>query len=214
VGPESATLNARGTADNGAAHSYFEYWVNGTSGRVRATNTRHWPSGASGPFSEKVAGLYASKTYLFRVCGADDSGGSNACAQTRQLTTGAPVQDSVVGDWSPSASFNGAVNAHAGQGTLAARSGFDTFTGTVTCLVVAGSKASVGAVGHTWDSADAKESMILGVVDGGPSGTDTVGVSITRGSTTPPTCPAPTSGGQDIGSPGTFGNDIVINDAP
>jgi hypothetical protein len=181
----------------------------------RASDARHWPSGASGPFSEKVAGLYAGKTYSFRVCGGDDSAGSDVCAQTRQFTTSAPVQDSLVGSWGSSPGVNGAVNAHSGpagqnpQGTLAARQLFDTFTGNVTCLKVAGNKATVGGLGHPVDAPSANESMLLTVVDGGPSGTDTVAVAITRGATTPPSCANGVSGGSDPGD-----SQLVVNDAP
>jgi hypothetical protein len=208
VGPESATLNARGTADNGPAHSYFEYWPSG--GAHSATDTRRWPSGASGPFSEKVDRLYAGKTYLFRVCGADGgSGGTAVCAQTRQFATPAPVQDSAVGFWSTSPGFEGGVNAHSGpigqnaHGTASLRWSFDTFTGNVTCLLVQGNKATVGAVGHTHESADAKETLLLTVVDGGPSGaTDTVLPAITKGSTAPPGC-----------ANASFANQIDVDDA-
>ena len=113
AGPESATLNARGSASNGPATSWFEYWVSGATNRDQ-TGTRHWPAGARGPFSDSVDGLYASKTYLFRLCGSDDAGGSDVCAQTRQFTTSAPVQDSAVGFWGRLSSFNGRVDAHSG----------------------------------------------------------------------------------------------------
>jgi hypothetical protein len=207
-------LNAHGTANTGPAHSYFEYWVNGASSH-KATDTRQWPSGASGPFNEKVDRLYAGKTYLFRVCGADDGAGSAVCAQTRQFTTSAPVQDSVVGSWAPSPHFEGGVNAHSGpagqnaHGTASLRWSFATFTGDVTCLLVQGNKATVGAVGHTHESAEAKETLLLTVVDGGPSGTDTIHPAITEGSTTPPSCAnAPFDGQIDLE------DDLVVNDAP
>jgi hypothetical protein len=214
VGPESATLNARGTANNGPAHSSFEYWVNGGTNH-QATDTRHWPGGTSGPISEKVDGLYAGKTYLFRVCGADDSGGSTACAQIRQFTTSPPVQDSVVGSWGESPHVNGDVDAHSGpagqnpQGTLSARQLFDTFTGSVTCVHVTGYTATVGGVGHPWELPSANETMLLTVVDGGPSGTDTVKVAITPGATTPPSCATALSGTTDPGN--TL---LTVNDAP
>jgi hypothetical protein len=180
-----------------------------------ATETRHWPSGASGPISEKVSGLYAGKTYLFRACGADDSGGSYVCAQTRQFTTSPPVQDSLVGSWGESPHVNGDVNAHSGPagqnpgGTLFTRQLFDTFTGNVTCLKVSGSTATVGGVGHPWDAPEANETMLLTVLDGGPSGTDTLKVVITPGATTPPSCANALTGLTDPGS--AF---LTVNDAP
>jgi hypothetical protein len=181
----------------------------------RATDPRHWPSGASGPFSEKVAGLYAGNTYSFRLCGGDDGAGSDVCAQTRHFTTSAPVQDSLVGSWGDSPHVNGAVDARSGpagqspEGTLAARQLFDTFTGNVTCLKVAGSKATAGGVGHPVDAPTANETMLLTVVDGGPSGTDTVAVVITPGATTPPSCANGLTGGSDPGN-----SQLVVNDAP
>jgi hypothetical protein len=208
-------LNAKGTANNGPARSYFEYWPNGGSGWT--TDTRQWPSGASGPISEKVTRLYAGKTYFFRACGADGtSGGTFACAQTRQFATPAPVQDSVAGFWNPSPHFEGSVNAHSGpagqnaNGTALLRWSFATFTGNVTCLLVQGNKATVGAVGHTYESADAKETLLLTVVDGGPSGAiDTVYPDITEGSTTPPSC-ANASFDDQLDAEG----DLAVNDAP
>jgi len=216
VGSETATLNAHGTANNGPAISYFEYWPTGNLSRWR-TGLRHWPAGASGSFSDDIDGLYASQNYQFHLCGADDdTGGSEVCAQTREFTTGPPVQDSLTGTWGFSNSFNGTVDAHSGpagqnpSGTMSARVSFDSFAGNVTCLLVSGRTAKVGAVGHTLDSADAKETMTLSVLDGGPDGTgDKVAVVITAGSTTPPSCaaaPAP--------SRGTLGERLVVNDAP
>lgn len=210
----AATLHASGTANHGPAQSHFEYWVNGATNRD-STATRHWPDGASGPFSERVGGLYASKTYLFRLCGSDDGGGAPVCAQTRQFTTSAPVKDTLTGSWGFSPHFNGRVDASSGpvgqspQGTFEARQEFDTFTGNVTCLLVSGNKATVGGVGHTWDSPAANETAIVTVVDGGPSGTDTIGVVITPGGTTPPNCATAPPGGRDDGDTA-----LVVNDAP
>jgi hypothetical protein len=214
VGAETATLNARGTANNGPAHSYFEYWVNGGSNH-RATTTRNWPAGASGPFDEVVNGLYAGKTYLFRVCGRDDSNAFYTCAQTRQFTTSAPVQDSVVGSWGFSPHFNGGVDAHSGpagqnaQGRVSLRWSFATFIGDVTCLRVDGYRATVGAVGHTYESEDAKETLVLTVVDGGPSGTDSIYPDITEGSTSPPSC-----ANASFDSQIDVEDDLTVNDAP
>jgi hypothetical protein len=213
VGSESATLNARGTANNGGATSSFEYWVSGTTNRDFA-GTHHWPAGSSGPISATARGLYGSKTYLFRFCGRDDGAGSDVCAQTRQFTTAAPVRDSVVGSWGVLSSFFGSVDAHSGpagqnaSGTVSARAQFDSFTGDVTCLAVSGSTAKLGAVGHTQDSVDAKETMLLSVADGGPSGTDGVAVVIAPGTTAPSCANAPAPAAGDDGS------HVVVNDAP
>jgi len=64
-------------------------------------------------------------------------------------------------------------------------------------------------VGHTLDSVDAKETMTLSVADGGPSGTDSVTVVITPGSTTAPSCAAAPAPGTD-----DDGRSVVVNDAP
>ncbi len=53
VGPEAATLNARGTANNGPARSHFEFWMTGST-RVSWTDDQRWPAGASGPFSQRA----------------------------------------------------------------------------------------------------------------------------------------------------------------
>jgi hypothetical protein len=153
---------------------------------------------------------------VFRLCGSDDSGGPTACAQTRQFTTSAPVQDSLVGYWVPSPHFEGSVNAHSGpagqnpQGTLAARYTFDAFRGDVTCLKVSGNTATVGGVGYSMDATEPNETMLLTVVDGGPStGSDTISLAITPGTSRPPSCANPLSGGTDPGA--TY---LVVNDAP
>jgi hypothetical protein len=214
VGPETATLNARGTANNGPAHSFFEYWVNGASHHI-ATDTRQWPSGASGPFSEKVQGLYAGKTYHFRLCGGDNGTVEAVCAQTRQFTTGAPVQDSAMGYWGDTPHFFGDVNAHSGpagqspQGTMFARNQFAAFSGSVTCLRVNRLQAAVGAVGSYPGTPDAKETMLLSIVDGGPSGTDGIKLSIVEGSSTPPNCAS-----ASFANPVDIVGDLVVNDAP
>jgi len=220
LGSETARLNAHGTADNGAAASRFEYWVTGTS-QVNRTEDRHWPAGASGPISEKVARLYAGRAYSFRICGKDDSASAFACANTRTFTTAAPVQDSAVGQWGSSPHFTGSVNAHSGPsgqsatGTLSYRLSFSAFAGKVTCLRVGGNRATVGGVGELPGSPGASETMLLTVVDNGPSVPDTVGGAIQQGSSTPPSCAAGSFDGQlTLGQPGPYSEDIVVNDAP
>jgi hypothetical protein len=215
VGSTSAQLNARGTANNGPATSRFEYWITGATTR-QSTPPQSWPAGASGPFSAKVTGLAASTSYSFRVCGADNSGGgATTCAQTRAFKTSAPVEDSAVGYWPNSPHFFGEVDAHSGpsgqsaHGTMSARVSFQAFTGSVTCLLVAGNHATVGAVGNYPGEPAAKETMITTIVDGGATAADTVNPSITEGSTTPPVCNPFTGSGTIVD-----GGDIVVNDAP
>jgi hypothetical protein len=210
LGPENAKLNARGTANNGPATSWFQYWVTGPN-PVKTTTTRHWPAGASGPFSERITGLYASTSYSFRVCGKDDSGGATACAQTRTFRTQPTIHDSVVGSWALSPHFEGSVDAHSpapgSLGTIRARDGFSTFTGGVTCLLLNGNRAAVGAVGSAIDDPTAKETLLAAIVDGGPAAPDAVKVGIQPG-TTPPDCSSVTFGDLRI-IDGT--GDLVIN---
>jgi hypothetical protein len=60
IGEDSATLHARGTANNGPATSYIEYWTDGDPLPGQSgprTPVRSWPAGVSGAFSEKVSDL-------------------------------------------------------------------------------------------------------------------------------------------------------------
>ena len=66
IGPESATLRAHGTADNGPAHAGFQYWLTNAD-RIRKGTTHAFPAGASGPFSDRVTRLAAGSSYSFRL---------------------------------------------------------------------------------------------------------------------------------------------------
>jgi hypothetical protein len=220
IGPESATLNANGTANNGPATTHFEYWVTGSTNEPRWTEDRDWPAGASGAFTEKVAGLYAGRQYSFRMCGADGDG-DPVCAQTRTFTTAPPVQDSVTGSWGPSPHTTGSVDARSGpsgenpEGRFSARQLFDTIFAAVTCLRVSGSRAVVGGVGRsTPDAPEPNSTFLAAFVDGGPSGMDGFAVRIRPGTTTPPDCASVTSFPEPTMQPARYGSDIVINDAP
>ena len=159
VGPDSATLNARGTADNGNAYSYFEYQLNGRVGGPRTTPLRPWPAGSSGPISEKVRVLEANSTYSFRVCGGDD-GASPVCAQTRTFTTKPAVQDEVYGTYRAGCCLLFSVDAASGPSGESPHGSIHeeyqdesraphTFTGPVSCLFLStdGNTAFFGAVG-------------------------------------------------------------------
>lgn len=222
MGPESATLNARGTADDGPARSHFEYWLTGSS-RVGYTHERRWPDGATGPFSEKLTGLASSSSYSFRVCGENDSGGPTSCAQARTFATGKPVEDSVTGSWNDSPGWWGEIKAHSGpsgqnpQGYIRRFSGVNNspslFEGFVTCVAVSGHRAAVGAVGHetvesppNWHPA----TLLATVEDNGASGVDTLALSLTQGST-PPNCATASFSYQ----PPLYPDDeLIVNDAP
>jgi hypothetical protein len=225
VGPESAKLNAQGTAGSRAAHSYFEYWITGSTNRGHRTDTRDWPAGSSGPFSEKVAGLAASTSYSFRVCGWNEGDFRFPCAQTRTFKTATAVEDSVKGDWWAGSGFDGSIDARSGPSGQNPRghiSRFDgrnyspsVFQGNVTCLAVNGNRAAAGAVGQestdgtTWHPA----TMLATVVDNGASGSDTLGLVLQQGST-PPNCTSASFANQYQIDYFGIPNEFIVNDAP
>ena len=220
VTPSSATLKARGTADNGRAFSFFEFGPSGVTAAQRQTDRRSWPAGASGTFTEVVGPLYAATAYAFRVCG-NDEGKAPVCAQTRSFTTPAAVRDAVRGSWlyaiSPH-SPNGHVDATAPgpSGTLGFRissSSPNRFGGNVTCLLVSGRRAAVGAVGDYIDAGSGARRPATGlvtIVDGGPGQQDRVRMVQTFGST-PPSC---ASAADPVASDATYDDGLVVYDAP
>jgi hypothetical protein len=221
IGPETAKLNARGTADDGPASSSFEYWRTGTTQPHLGTSTRNWPAGASGPFAENVSGLAAGSSYSFRVCGGDANGGGG-CAQTRTFTTKPAVEDAAMG-WFYSSHGRFDVDAHSTatggspRGRLTSISGdgfnFASFVGVVTCLAVHGSQAAVGAVGNVTyqpGGQTADQTWLVTIVDR-PLERDTFNSVVTNG-TTPPDC-----AGASFAYNGEIiipGGDLVVNDAP
>jgi hypothetical protein len=226
VGPETARLQAQGTADNGPASSFFEYWLTGTTGRVLTTTPLHWPAGASGPFSQRVSGLAASASYSFRVCGSDDAQPQTSCAQTRTFTTAPAVEDSVTGHWIRPCCFTGQIDARSGpsgqnpRGSVRHTEGgafgpsFD-FTGFVTCLAVNGRRAAIGSVGRLITTPPGGSSTpatsIVTVEDGQIAGEDTVRVVRTAGST-PPDCATASFANQEPLDP-RFGSELIVNDS-
>ena len=82
----SATINLTGSANNGPAYSYFEYWKTATPAAKVKTPTRSWPAGAEGTFGERVNGLARDTPYTFRACGAD-AGDAAVCQPSRSFTT-------------------------------------------------------------------------------------------------------------------------------
>jgi hypothetical protein len=151
---DSVRLNAKGTANNGPAYSYFEYWKTSAPATKTQTVTRHWQAGTSGPFGEGVTGLSADTDYSFRVCG-NDEGQSAVCAQTLAFKT-APDHDSVHGVLDIHAGMAGFhhITADASSGPHGENpTGTVTFDGTtypVTCLKIdtasgfAGPRSAVG----------------------------------------------------------------------
>jgi hypothetical protein len=194
IDPTSATLNARGAADNGPAHAYFEYWKSTTPGNKLQTPTKAIPAGASGPFDQRATQLTPDTWYSFRLCGADQ-GKSPACAQTRSFFTGrSSIQaygqtDSPYGynGWDriyvnvvaapPGGSPSGRVfarwyNAEAGPpGGVSLETGSNT-EDNVTCVLIQGNVAVIGyrQVPPFPDDIPVSNQGFAYVVDGGPAG--------------------------------------------
>jgi hypothetical protein len=219
IGPESAKLQARGTANNGPATTSFTYWVTGTTEPHLGTSSRTWPAGASGPFSENVSGLAAGSSYSFQVCGSDSSGGG--CAQTRTFTTKPAVEDAAMG-WFYASHGRFQVDAHSSatganpRGQLSDFNGdgynFSSFVGVVTCLAVNGSQAAVGAVGKVTyqPGGETADQTWLVTIEDRRVARDTFNSVITNG-TTPPDC-----AGASFAHNGEIiipGGDLVVNDA-
>jgi hypothetical protein len=213
IGPESARLNAKGTANNGEAQTYFEYRLTGSAREPLRTSARTWPAGASGPFSEVAKGLAASTSYSFRVCGNDPGRSGTICAQTRSFTTKPPVEDAVMGSISVLDIATLTVNAHSTATGSSPRGTVDlccgdpfsdvSYHGTVTCLAVNGNRAAIG-------SADGDDKMLVTVVDGRLSD-DSHNEVTTHGSALPDCASA--SFDHQAG-PYWPGGDLVVNDAP
>jgi hypothetical protein len=222
VGPETAKLNAHGTANNGPASAYFRYWLTGAPDQELVSDPIHFPAGATGPFSKKVGGLAADSEYTFKVCGADDGAGEEVCAQTRTFTTAPAVEDSVVGGASSGCCFSVRVDARAGpngesaRGTsrytsLPAFSIGTEFTGFVTCLAVDGRSAAVGAIGQlrrlgAQDPGPHPASMLMTVVDGH------LGPDSFRTGQFGPASPAPDCASASFENHSTLGQ-FIVNDA-
>jgi hypothetical protein len=194
----AATLNARGTANNGPADVYYEYWKSSTPQTKLQTPTKTIPGGASGRFDQRVTGLADQTAYSFRLCGGDQSNsGPAVCAQTRSFITGSAFVQ-VFGSTQPAPfgedSINQIdVNAASGPpggsplgrffavwryggpggppGGIALNLGSRT-TDNITCLNVEGNVAMIGyrQIPPNPDSVPIKNVLHALVVDGGPSG--------------------------------------------
>jgi hypothetical protein len=182
VGPEAATLNGQGTANNGPAYAFFEYWLVGDDDDHQFSQpAQNVPAGASGPVSRKVTGLAADSDYAFRLCGGDQ-GTEHVCANTRTFSTQPAVEDSVKGSIHLGWCYSWSIDARSGPsgqnahgelhyGSFPAFSPGDEFDGFVTCLDVHGKSAAIGAVGQsrrpgTQDPDWHPASMVMTVVDG------------------------------------------------
>jgi hypothetical protein len=207
----SAKLHARGTANNGPASAYFEYGPTSQPGFGLRTGDLNFPAGASGPFSATTAffgPLYADTEYRFRVCGRDEGlNEPTVCAQTRTFRTPAATRDAVLGGWRggispgfPAGETDASADPNGANPTGRLRHQLyepnTIFSGRVTCLRVSGRTGVIGAVGQrTTDGTEPdpngtpSASSLVTVVDGGPGGSDRVGVTLSS-STAPPDCGA------------------------
>lgn len=223
ITPETAQLNARGTANSGPASAVFRYSLVGDDEEF-TTEPLHFPAGASGSFSKKVSGLAADSDYAYKLCGVDDGQDGLVCANTRTFTTPPAVQDSLTGSYSSGCCASWNVDAHAGPNgenahgstryvSLPAFSIGTEFEGFVTCLEVDGRSAAVGAVGQVRhlgapppDSSWHRAYMLRTVVDG-HFDADTVGSADFVDGTALPNC-----GSASFANQFTAGS-FVVNDA-
>jgi hypothetical protein len=223
VGSESATFNGHGTANNGPASAYFQYYKEEDGHSSQETARAHFPGGASGPFSMKVTGLAASAGYSYRLCGSDDGGGQIVCAQWRHFQTSAPVEDSATGHWDSGPGLRGNLDARSGPSgenprgfihSNVAITGYGAFDGNVTCVAVNGKRAAVGAVGTVippTGSPDPQPATYLLTIEDRVYESDTLGVVQTQGST-PPNCATASFANQRAFVPPD--SELVVNDAP
>jgi sugar lactone lactonase YvrE len=109
----SAVLHFHGTANNGPAYTYFEYWKTATPNDKRTTPTVNWPSGASGNYPQLVTDLTPGTNYTFRVCG-NDQGQPAACLGTRTFTTLAGTAYAFDRKWGSGGFGNGQFSAPIG----------------------------------------------------------------------------------------------------
>jgi hypothetical protein len=182
IGPESATLNGAGTADNGGVSVRFDYEVSGRTGEPQQIQAGHYPAGSSGPVKATIEHLAANTIYTFRMCGLDDGEENFVCAQTRTFTTRPASEDSVYAGWFGGCCAGFTVAARSGpegqnpRGTMSWRRGPTIndqtsfqYSGIVTCLVVNGPNAAIGSRGveHIEPSGeDVETTMLATVVDG------------------------------------------------
>ena len=236
VGATGASLNAHGQTEGSPATYFFQYALNksdlGTSAAQR-TPTRgpvpaHVPAnGGFASFGESIAGLTPSTTYYFEVCGRDAQLSSDVCGGVKSFTTAASTTENTVkGNWhlgpvKEGFDDNGSVSAVSDAGgrnpsgilswiseEQPAPTGA-AFSGEVTCLVVSGNQATVGAFGtltpNNGGGGSARPAtFLLTVIDNGPNPQapqfeqDVTG-QVEAFGTTPPDCSAgPGAGDQPL----------------
>jgi hypothetical protein len=221
VAQDAATLNARGTANNGPANVYYEYWKTSTPQTKLQTAPKTIPGGASGPFDQRVTGLDDQTAYSFRLCGGDQSNsGPAVCAQARSFITGS-ASVRVYGSTQPAPFGENSINQidvnvasgppggsplgrfyalwrYGGPGGppggIALNLGSQT-TDNITCLNVEGNVAMIGyrQIPPNPDSVPIKNVLHALVVDGGPSGSglDRISAGATDDDEDPNDCTIP-----------------------
>jgi hypothetical protein len=212
-----ARLTAIGRTGDQPGYYHFEYARRaadlGTAagGRTpeRGPIPPNTPSDRSVTFGEDVTGLSPGRSYVFRVCGRQGPMPDDVCAGTSSFfTTPSAAQDSVVGSASDGFTFSyGAAAAASADGRDAEGQLSEVpvkgqrFEGRVTCLVVHGARATIGAVGvfdpsyYDQDPGSAATEVVTVVDD--PSGDRWQRVALTAG-TTPPSCTGGTFGGASL----------------
>ncbi len=216
LGATSATLNGRGTTNNGPADVSFEYWKTATPGAKQSTPAKRIPGDVTGPFSVRVAGLDRDTSYSYRLCGKD-VGGATVCAQTETFVTGrssvrasgnayVPYGETGFYDIGIVAFAAPAPETPGGRGRAtvynqeAGPPGGITFPigsserPNITCVVISGNRAVVGFRQDPpfSDSIPVNDQAYAFLLDGGPglSG-DRFSLNIYTGSFVPPAdCPA------------------------
>jgi hypothetical protein len=161
VGFTGATLNGKGTSNNGPAQSFFEYWPTASPASKSTTAPRNWPGEVSGPFDKKIDGLEEGTKYSFRMCG-NDQDQPPVCAQTRTFETDGHDASSGHGTHNNSGTTTGSFSAESDAGgrnpsglmglvhtpTLGAP--VSSFQGQIVCLQVTGNVARVAATGKSF----------------------------------------------------------------
>jgi len=169
-----ATLNGKGTTNNGQAEVFFQFWPSAYPTRVHETSHATVPGGATGPISRHTGvGLALDTQYSFRLCGSD-SGQQPVCANTRTFRMPKPDGDVVVGEVQQVYGFRPMdIYAHSdpdGGSPGGYLNITGEFGGTVDSVQVIGNRAAVHAVGRAsqgFNSFAAEACASIG--DGGPN---------------------------------------------
>ncbi len=226
----SAQLNAVGRTDSSPAHYYFQYSTSASAlgtGFGLQTPTRTAPANVPGhgsnvSFGETVGSLSPGTVYYDRVCGGDQQVAPDACAGTGMFfTVPSAAQTYVTGTYIYNRT-GGSVHAASGPNGRAvegyvnssdATTNFN-FSGNVTCLLVNGNQAAVGAVGTATSYAnpgfyDQPYTELRTFVRDPSTGTITVGPEQNVPGSTPPDCSSASYAVQYA-----YSNNLVLHQAP